>query len=105
MSKKIIGVALGLAAFAAAPFIASTAVAQISTPTEAQQNEQLIQKLRDAREVAEDNANSWTQEPITSREFADQESQLNGLIQRLKRGEKVSPSEIDEALKSPETPY
>jgi hypothetical protein len=104
MSPRIAAAALGIAAIVGAPLMASAVRAQINPPS-SQSQAQLVQKLRDAREVAAENANSWTQEPITAREFGEQEAQLNDLIQRLKRGEKVSPSEVDRALQSPDTPY
>jgi hypothetical protein len=105
MSPKNSGVVLGLVALAAAPLMVSAAHAQTDASATTPQNVQLIQKLRGAREIAKENEGSWTQEPITSREFADQESQINRLIRRLKRGEHVSPSQINDALKSPDTPY
>jgi hypothetical protein len=105
MSAKVAGVALGLVAFVAAPLMASTACAQINNPASPQQQEQLIQKLQEAREVASQNQASWTQEPITSREFGQQEAQLTDLIQKLKRGENVTPYQVDQALKSPDTRY
>jgi hypothetical protein len=105
MSPKSSGVVLGLVALVAAPLMVPAAHAQIDASATTPQNAQLIQKLRGAREIAKENEASWTQEPITSREFADQESQINSLIQRLKRGENVSPAQINDALKSPDTPY
>jgi hypothetical protein len=90
---------------AAALFLVSPAGAEVNAPNQASQNEQVIQKLQEAKEIANENARSWTQEPITSREFLHQEARIDNVIQKLKRGEKVSQSEIDEVLTSPETPY
>jgi hypothetical protein len=105
MSPKVIGVVAGVVALVVTPVIASTALAEPNAPAAEQQNAQLIQKLQDAREIAAQNEASWTQEPITRQEFADQATQIDHLIQKLQQGEKVSPSEIDDALKAPETPY
>jgi hypothetical protein len=103
MSPRMTGVVL--AAFAAALFLVSPAVAEINAPTQASENQQVIQKLQEAKEIAGQNARSWTQEPITSREFIHQEARINHLIEKLKHGENVSQSEIDEVLTNPETPY
>jgi hypothetical protein len=105
MSPGFAGVAFGLVAFVAVPLIAFSARAQINAPSPVPNQNQLIQKLQDARQIAAQNENSWSQEPITSREFGQQEAQLTDLIQKLKRGEKVSPSEVDQALQPPDTPY
>lgn len=101
MSPRITGAALGLLAFIAAPMVASSARAQINSPSSVQSHQELIQKLKEAREIADENGNNSSQDPITAREFYQQESELTSLIQRLKRGEKVSPQDITEALKSP----
>jgi len=105
MSARKIGLVLGLAAFMAAPAIAARAAAQTETSTVPEQRAALLERLRDAREVAADNARDWTQEPITSTDFSIQEEHINHLIQRLKEGKTVSAQQVDRALKSPDTPY
>ncbi len=83
----------------------ATGLAQVNTPQVSPDSGAQIQKLQKGLALAQRNEKEWPEEPLTQWDFAEQQKQIERLIERVKRGEKVSPQEIDQVLESPQTPY
>jgi hypothetical protein len=82
-------------------FIGPPAFAQSTELRTERETASEVMALRKALALSQMREKEWSQEPLTQSEFDLQQRRIERLIERLQRGERVSPQDINEVLKSP----
>ena len=93
------------AMFGLALLIVPAASATPGVQSTTNDNIQVIQTLKMAERVDQENEKQWSQEPLTQADFDLQEQTIEGLTLGLNKGEQVGSEEIEEATKAVPTPY
>jgi hypothetical protein len=94
VSAAILAATFALPAWAGPVGMGRTAAAQAS-PAQTQVNPGLIARLQEASQDAIREGRNGNKNNIA---FGQKSAQINDLIERLQSGQKVDPSEIDQAL-------
>ena len=96
--------AQGAPAAPAAP--AAMATEAMASSLSAADKEALMKKLGAAKKHAKIARKGWSQEPLTQATYDTQITQINRLMEKLKKGEDFPLSDADKAMASPKSaPY
>jgi len=90
----------------AQPAPSAAASPQTAASLSAADKDALLKKLKDAKKHDKIARQGWSQEPLTQATYDQKITDINRLIEKLKRGEDFPLSDVDKAVASPHSaPY
>jgi hypothetical protein len=90
----------------AQPAPGAAASPQTAASLSAADKDALLTKLKDAKKHDKIARQGWSQEPLTQATYDEKITQINRLMDKLKKGEDFPLSDVDKAVASPQSaPY